>query len=151
MAQVKTFYIVSTKYSKGSDIVLWRRNACGYTSVLELAGIYTAEQIAKDPAYFDNGFNSIAVPCKEIEAKCVRVIGNTDASEFIYLARKRGLKDGVPTNGFNDNPEAKRCTEIHNNGERCTRVHQHGVGSQRNLGLFHITPSDHVWYTAGIF
>lgn len=55
--------------------------------------------------------------------------------------------DGVPVNGFASYPEADRCAEIHANGERCTRVHQHGVEEKSYLGLFHITPSDHVWYT----
>jgi hypothetical protein len=144
------FYIVSTKYSKGNEILLWRANACGYTSVIEYAGIYTEEQIAQDRAYYDNGFNSIAVPCEEIDKKVLRVIGNTHAYEFIQLARKRGLKDGVPINGFNDNPEAKRCAELHSNGECCTRVHGHGIGNNSSLGFFHITPSDHIWYTQGI-
>jgi hypothetical protein len=146
----KKFFIVSLKYSKGGEITLWRPNACGYTTVLEYAGVYTAEQIADNPSYYDNGWGNIAVPCHEIESLCVRVIGNSDRSDFIQRARQRGLKDGTPINGFAQYQDGTRCEAVHANGERCTRVDGHGKTEKSTLGLFHITPSDFIWYTEGL-
>jgi hypothetical protein len=148
--QEKEFYIVSIKYSRGGEIKLWRPNACGYTSVLEYAGIYTADQIAKQPGYYDNGWSQIAVPREDIERLALRVVGNSDVRDFVLLARQRGLKDGTPINGFDQNPDGVRCEAIHTNGESCTRVDGHGKNNLSTLGLFHITPSDFVWYTEGL-
>ncbi|MBX6393487.1 MAG: hypothetical protein IRY96_08425 [Burkholderiales bacterium] len=73
------FYILSLKWSPiDNRLVWWRPNSCGYTTELESAGRYTAEEIEARRSYYDNGDSTLAVPCKIAEALAVRIVP-TDA------------------------------------------------------------------------
>lgn len=74
-ADMSDYYILSLAHTKCSDRVLtfWAPDDCGYAFRLEWAGRYTAERVAANPAYYDNGVNTLAVPCEAVEALAVPV------------------------------------------------------------------------------
>ncbi|MDD4972499.1 MAG: hypothetical protein PHT07_23965 [Paludibacter sp.] len=39
----------------------------GYTNDIESAGKYTESQVKSNPAHYNNGMNSLAIPCDEIK------------------------------------------------------------------------------------
>ena len=57
-----TYLILSLKWSDGKDyLVFWGPDNGGYTSDIDAAGRYTAEQIMKSPDYYDNNDSTRAV------------------------------------------------------------------------------------------
>jgi len=79
------YYILSLKHSKGSDALLWwAPNNCGYTIALDKAGIYSQEMIDKDPSYYNDLRNTMAVKCEDAEPLAHKVLGR---EAFFQLAR----------------------------------------------------------------
>jgi hypothetical protein len=58
-----TFLILSIKWSgtHRGEIVWWRPNDEGYTTEIPKAGRYTAQQIAEQPDYYNNGRSTLAI------------------------------------------------------------------------------------------
>lgn len=81
----KAFYIMSLKWTSGDHITWWRPNNAGYTSDLAQAGVYSAEQVARAPDYYNNGKKdgTLAVPTKAAE-RFVRPVMFVDNSLNIY-------------------------------------------------------------------
>lgn len=72
------YFIISLKWSVGENhIVFWRPEAAGYTIDIDQAGRYTQEQLDRDPRYYDDGKNTLAVPCAEIEPLACRVVSDS--------------------------------------------------------------------------
>jgi hypothetical protein len=69
------FYILSLKWTRGDVLMWWRPKNSGYTVFLESAGKYTAEQVAADPAYYNDGVDTAAVPAATVDAASGRLIG----------------------------------------------------------------------------
>lgn len=69
------FYILSLKHTQRAHRVLtwWRPKNADYCFRLELAGRYTAGQVAAEPDYYDNGHSTRAVPCEVVEALAINV------------------------------------------------------------------------------
>lgn len=69
------YYVLSLKWSKRRDGLLtwWRPNNNGYCYRLEEAGRYTAEQIEAKRNYYDDGENTRAIPCANVDAMAIRV------------------------------------------------------------------------------
>lgn len=74
---MKSYYILSLKWSKASDRVLtwWGPNNSNYVFRLESAGRYTQAEIDADRTYYDNGDSTRAVPCEVAEAVAEPVEG----------------------------------------------------------------------------
>lgn len=68
------FYILSLKWTTGDYCIWWGPNRIGYTSSLEDAGKYTASQIKDRPSYYNDGKDTIAVPCDVAEMRTRRVV-----------------------------------------------------------------------------
>lgn len=69
------YIIISLKHGTGKKPMFWRENNAGYTYSPFAAGIYTEEQINSDPAYYNNGQDTRAIPLTdaamdEIGFKC---------------------------------------------------------------------------------
>jgi hypothetical protein len=69
------FYILSIKWTRKGDkwVTFWRSNCAGYVWALasagrSVAGRYEEAEVLADLAYFNDGENSIAVPCAAADA-----------------------------------------------------------------------------------
>ncbi|HNC14205.1 MAG TPA: hypothetical protein PLF59_20660 [Cyclobacteriaceae bacterium] len=58
----KQYIILSLKHSRKDEPVFWCANDAGYTNSPFNAGRYTEAQIKESPRYYNDGFNSIAIP-----------------------------------------------------------------------------------------
>lgn len=76
------FYILSTKYSEGDYMTWWRPNNAGYTTRLDDAGVYTAEQVKAHPGYYNNGERTEAIPVSEVLKHVVRVVSMDSYSDL---------------------------------------------------------------------
>jgi|TARA_R110000851_G_scaffold291657_1_gene446076 hypothetical protein len=70
------YIILSLKHSEGKQPCFWRPDDAGYTIYPWAAGIYSKDQIEKQPNYYNDGFNTVAVPLTDdglngIGFKCV--------------------------------------------------------------------------------
>ena len=70
------YLILSLKHSPacGSLASWWGSNNRGYTPNLNYAGRYTAEQVASDKHYYDDGVDSMAIPERAVIDGSVRVM-----------------------------------------------------------------------------
>lgn len=72
------FLILSLKWTTG-DVMVWYRPECkGYTSQIELAGRFSAEEISSSPAYYDNRDSTMAVPLSAAIENSTAVVLNLD-------------------------------------------------------------------------
>jgi hypothetical protein len=69
------FYILSLKHTGDGDRVLtwWAPGGRGYLYRLEMAGRFTAEEIAGEAWRYNDGVNAIAIPRAIVEARAVAV------------------------------------------------------------------------------
>lgn len=60
--QPEQFYILSLKHSPSPEGhgVWWKPEACGYTTDLDKAGLFTQAQLNADKSYYDNGVTTQA-------------------------------------------------------------------------------------------
>lgn len=67
------YYILSLKWTRKREpyVSFWRPNNAGYCWPLEWAGVYTSEQIADAPRYYNDGENTLAVPVGVVEGLTV--------------------------------------------------------------------------------
>lgn len=64
------FYVVSVRHTRrtSAHVSFFRPNATGYAYPLSWAGRYSAEEIEAHLDYYNNGFDTIAVPCDVVHA-----------------------------------------------------------------------------------
>ena len=86
------YYILSLKWSVGDLFVWWQSNNSGYTSNLEKAGKYSREQVGEKPDYYDNGKDTLAVPCELVEKEAVRVVLNNGSTIEKWKIEKKCLE-----------------------------------------------------------
>ncbi|MES2287470.1 MAG: hypothetical protein V4547_17380 [Bacteroidota bacterium] len=60
------YIILSLSHSTKDEAVFWRSDNAGYTIVPFAAGIYSEDDIKRDPAYYNDGYNTIAIPLTNI-------------------------------------------------------------------------------------
>lgn len=93
----KHYIILSLKYSKPDEPVFWRSNDAGYTTIPWAAGIYTEEQVKRDPAYYNDGYNTIAVPLTDegIEQSGLQFKLDMEAvKRFVSANRHKEVRNG---------------------------------------------------------
>lgn len=69
------YIIISLEQGTGDKPVFWRANDAGYTYSPFAAGIYSEEQVKRDPNYYNNGYSAVAIPLTDaamgqIDFKC---------------------------------------------------------------------------------
>lgn len=78
------YLILSLKWSEGKDhLVWWQTDNSGYTPDIDKAGRYTAEQVSKQPSYYDNESTTRAVPLYDVLEGFVGPIQRIIASSYI--------------------------------------------------------------------
>ena len=82
------FYILSLKHSHKRDGMLtwWNPSNMGYTFYLQNAGKYTLEQVTAEPDYYNNGDETLAIPCDKVE-KWVSIQYGPDELEALKKGR----------------------------------------------------------------
>lgn len=90
------YIILSLKHSEGYRPCFWRADDAGYTMFPWAAGIYTEEQVKAQPNYYNDGFNTVAVPLtsaglESIGFRCEFV--PSQAKEFSKQIRKSFQKE----------------------------------------------------------
>lgn len=88
---MKEYYLLSLKWSKGDDYVWWGSNNSGYTADINKAGIYTEEQINKNPLYYCNK-STMPIPCKLLENAVKRTVVVADSFNFNLFCIDTHLK-----------------------------------------------------------
>jgi len=83
----KAYVILSLKHSTKDEACFWKADNAGYTINPWQAGIYTAEQIANDPNYYNDGLNTIAI-CINNSSLSKSGLSITIDSEKIHDYRK---------------------------------------------------------------
>ena len=71
---MQQYYILSIKYTEGYVLTWWRADNSGYTIWLPSAGKYSEDLVKEKADYYNNGKDTIAVPCEKAEEaarKCV--------------------------------------------------------------------------------
>lgn len=92
------FLILSLKHSEGRTPTFWRPDNAGYTIFPWAAGIYDQADIDRDPGYYNDGFNSLAVELtndglESIGFECQMDLNKVDkASKKAILQRKEAEK-----------------------------------------------------------
>ena len=99
---MKQYYLMSLKHTSNNDfpIYWWGPNERGYTDDLNKAGLYSEEQVQANPAQFNNGTDTIAIPVGEVTQKVKLII---ERGEHMHsLAEKfkpqNIIKHGQPVN-----------------------------------------------------
>jgi hypothetical protein len=73
-AQADGFYLATFKDGRSKGVMTWwGPDNAGYTPYLEQAGIYTAEQIAAEPTYYDNEY-TVPVPASFLSGRDSRQV-----------------------------------------------------------------------------
>jgi len=80
------YFILSLKWTRGDYCVWWGPENSGYVGSLSDAGRYTEAQIAAEPNYYNDGKDTLAVPCEEALKVARPVVGNRRISDFRKVA-----------------------------------------------------------------
>lgn len=61
----REFFILSVNHTQRHNpyIFLWAANNSGYRGRIESAGRYTESQVMANLGYYNNGYDTVAVPC----------------------------------------------------------------------------------------
>jgi hypothetical protein len=92
MPEVKLFYILSLKHTRGDYILWWGPNRCGYTTDLKNAGLYSEE----DAMRINDGLSTMAIP----EADVLKVVSRVVMTDHLTTLCKQQMyqtSDGVMT------------------------------------------------------
>ena len=75
MVVEREYFVISVGHTQRSSpyIFLWAANNSGYRGRLETAGRYTESQIRKQLDYYNNGCDTVAVPCDVAEPLSIPV------------------------------------------------------------------------------
>jgi hypothetical protein len=85
---VHKYIIISLKHSEKNSLCFWRPKDAGYTIFPFMAGIYTEEEVKAKPHYYNNGYNSLAIPLTEIELESIGFKVSYDLKKLLELAEK---------------------------------------------------------------
>jgi len=68
---MKRYFLVSLQHSVPENVVFWRANDCGYTTIPFLAGIYTEEEILDRIEYYTE--DAVPVPIEDFAQAGLKV------------------------------------------------------------------------------
>ena len=71
---LQLYYILSLIKSTNCLCKWWEKDSTGYTEDLNKAGKYTKKQIDEKSDYYNNGKDTVALLCKDVEEKAIRSV-----------------------------------------------------------------------------
>ncbi|HEY3406454.1 MAG TPA: hypothetical protein VGK59_23865 [Ohtaekwangia sp.] len=88
---MKKYIILSLSHSTIKEAIFWRADNAGYTKYPWAAGIYTEEQVTRDPEYYNDGFKTIAICLTD---------GSLEKSGLVFKLNMPVLKKFIANNRF---------------------------------------------------
>ena len=82
------FIILSLKHSEGNTPCFWKSNDAGYTIFPWAAGIYSKESIEASPSYYNNGYDTIAIPLTNEGLESIGFHCKMDPAKLDKVSRK---------------------------------------------------------------
>lgn len=81
----KEYYIINLEYSKTEDklITFWRKDCRGYCWQIDWAGKYPESVVMANKEYYNNGTDTLAVPCDEVEEALKKVLFNNEGAHKV--------------------------------------------------------------------
>ncbi len=100
MAKQQYYVILSLTHSEGPQPCFWRADDAGYTNFPWAAGLYTKEQVEANPGYYNDGYNTLAIPLTNEGMESIGFKCRMDLDQVNFLAKK-ALKERTKevTNG----------------------------------------------------
>lgn len=95
------FIILSLKHSEGTKPCFWRPDDAGYTLFPWAAGIYEKSQVESNPKYYNNGYDTLAIPLTNdglgsIGFRCEMNLKDVESlSRSTMITRGKEEKDNV--------------------------------------------------------
>ena len=86
------YIILSLKHSEGKRPTFWRPDDAGYTIFPFAAGVYTEEQVKKDPSYYNDGFNTLAIPLTSAGLESIGFKCSMDLTKVKALSKQAESK-----------------------------------------------------------
>lgn len=68
------YYILSLTHLDPDHYIWWRSNAAGYCTRLDWAGKYTEEEINDPNKRYNDGINTKAIPCDEVDKVAIKSV-----------------------------------------------------------------------------
>ncbi len=94
----REYFVLSVKHTDRGNpyIVLWAADDSGYRGRVESAGRYTESQVMAQLGYYNNGHDTVAVPCDIAEPLSFSVKpGFFDTDEGRWLRNNRATWDAL--------------------------------------------------------
>lgn len=91
------YIILSVSHSSKDEPIYWRANDSGYINVPWGAGIYSEEQVKANPKYYNNGYDTIAIPLTDrgiAESGLKFAINMPQLKKFIAENRHKEVSNG---------------------------------------------------------
>lgn len=116
----KEYFVLSVNHTTRESrfILLWNPNNAGYCNRLHVAGRYTEDQIRAGLNYYNNGCDTIAVPCEVLESmKTAAPDGWFDTNEGHVVENKRAnwlkaIKKVISAPNHKPHPEYPRARKL---------------------------------------
>ena len=68
------YYILSLTHFDPDHYIWWRANNSGYCTRLDWAGKYSEEEVKRNPSYYDNGKDTKAILCDEVDKVAIKSV-----------------------------------------------------------------------------
>ncbi|MFN3802616.1 hypothetical protein [Belliella pelovolcani] len=88
------FIILSLKHTEGNVPTFWRPDDAGYTNTPWAAGVYTDEQVKADPGYYNDGYNTLAIPLSNQGLESIGFKCSIDLDQVKSLKKKALIEAG---------------------------------------------------------
>lgn len=88
------YLILSLKHSEGKQPCFWRADDSGYTTIPFAAGVYTAEQVLNNPNYYNDGYNTLAIPLSNDGLESIGFSTQMDLNRVADLSKKVRIERG---------------------------------------------------------
>lgn len=104
------YIIIDISHGTGEEPMFWRANDSGYTTSPFAAGIYTEEQVKARPDYYNDGYNTVAIPLTDGAMASIGFTCSFDEDLIMRFYQKSKVKPAAKEqliNSMNNNFDPK--------------------------------------------